>query len=254
MEHFEKEKKQENDLGNSIAVTDIIITNDNQTDINLFSIIAHDLRGPMASIVNMVELLLLKNDDFEILTYLKNTSKIALARLDELIQWGFSNKMNYNPQKQGISKLVDKVVDFCSIMSKEKSISLINCIEEQDFFIDEKMFSVVLENLIMNSIKFSSNNSEIFILSSFVNDNCLKIYVKDSGKGISIEDSEKIFDIQKTLNLSKSMRGYDASTGLGLVLCKNFVTKWGGEISVESEEGFGSTFKFTIPQPITKSI
>lgn len=252
MEDLKENKETQNYLGNNIVATDIISTNNKKADINLFSIIAHDMRGPVAAIVNMVELLLLKNDD-EILAYLESTSKTLLSRLDELIQWGLSNHMHYNPQKQGISKLVDKVVDFCSIMSKEKSISLINCTQEKDFFIDEKMFAVVLENLIMNSIKFSSNNSKIFILSSFVNDNCLKIYVKDSGKGMSIEDSGKIFDIQKTLNLSRSTRSSDNSIGLGLVLCKDFVTKWGGEISVESEEGFGSTFKFTIPQP-TESI
>jgi K+-sensing histidine kinase KdpD len=105
----------------------------------------------------------------------------------------------------------------------------------------------------MNSIKFSTYKDKILIYSSIIND-CLEVSVKDSSKVMSIEDSEKIFNIQKTLNLSKSKRSSDNSIGLGLVLCKDFVTKWGGEISVESEEGFGSIFKFTILQPSTEAM
>jgi hypothetical protein len=98
----------------------------------------------MTSIVSMVKLLRYKGYDSKIFNALEKASETALSRLDELFQWGLSNQMHYNPKKTEISKLVDKVVDFCSTMSEQKSVDIINLIQEQEVYLDENMFCFVL--------------------------------------------------------------------------------------------------------------
>jgi signal transduction histidine kinase len=147
MQETNDEQRETDTVDNDIVIIDTkkdIVNVKKEKNINLFSIIVHDLCGPMTSIVSMVKLLRYKGYDSKIFNALEKASETALSRLDELFQWGLSNQMHYNPKKTEISKLVDKVVDFCSTMSEQKSVDIINLIQEQEVYLDENMFCFVL--------------------------------------------------------------------------------------------------------------
>jgi len=130
-----------------------------------------------------------------------------------------------------------------------KSIKLTTQIPSTIFVVaDKDMLSTIIRNLISNAIKFTPKGGEIEIKTNFItsdNQKFVEIIIKDSGVGISKEIQTKLFDISE--NISTKGTDNEAGTGLGLILCKEFVEKHGGAIWVESEEGKGSEFKFTLP-------
>jgi signal transduction histidine kinase/ligand-binding sensor domain-containing protein len=225
----------------------------NATKDKLFSIIAHDLRNPFHTVMGFSELLI---TSFEKLPVEKTKKYLHLIHtsstggnilLENLLQWSRSQtgKINFEPEVLDLSDVANQVAIFLEIDAHRKNIVIHNLIETGTFvYADPNMLLTIIRNLISNAIKFTGENGEIKVLS--LNDtHFVEISVADNGVGISENDQLNLFDINK--NISTKGTNEEKGTGLGLILCKEFVERHNGKIWVESAPGKGSKFKFTIP-------
>ncbi|WP_025866352.1 sensor histidine kinase, partial [Prolixibacter bellariivorans] len=129
--------------------------------------------------------------------------------------------------------------------AKQKRISIINeVVNMQKVYADEKMIGTVLRNLLSNAVKFTRKDGKTIIRSQWLDDNIIEVSVEDDGIGIPEKDINRLFKIEEKVS-SQGTEG-ESSTGLGLLLCKEFIEMHGGKIWVESEYGKGSKFKFTL--------
>jgi ligand-binding sensor domain-containing protein/signal transduction histidine kinase len=225
----------------------------NRTKDKFFSIIGHDLGNQFNIILGFLEVLVSdfkKLDSGKVeqhLTNIYNSSKQAFNLLENLLTWARmqTNRIHYNPEKFILSKKMTESLELLSGASTKKNIQIeVFSEEEIAVYADINMFSTVFRNLVANAIKFTHENGKISIKIR-KKDNFCEICVIDNGVGISHEDVQKIFRIDskhKTVGTSG-----EKGTGLGLVLCKDFVEKNGGQISVKSTVGEGSEFCFTLP-------
>lgn len=219
----------------------------------LFSIISHDLRSPLFSLISMLRMA--KDGHFtvdeqkEILSELSRNVEYNSELLENLLKWA-SSQMKGNVVKPvlfDINQIASTKIDLYSKTASLKGIKLVNKIAENtEVYADKDMIELVLRNLLTNAIKFSEHGDEILISSSSKN-GMVEICVTDSGVGISSQDIEKlfgkhIFTTRGTLN--------EKGTGLGLILGKDFIHMNGGSIWVESELKKGSKFFFTLPKSI----
>lgn len=218
-----------------------------------FSIIAHDLKSPFNSIIGFSDLLVeqVRNKEYEgIEKYagiVQQSSKRAMDLLMNLMEWSQSQtgRMEYNPEHFEMVNLIKETTLLLSGALEQKSLSLSkNVPSNAPVFADKKMISTVLRNLISNAIKYTHIEGRI-IISVKEKQNELLVSVSDTGVGISKDNCEKLFKIDETYSSPGTNK--EKGTGLGLILCKEFVEKHGGKIWVESEEGIGSTFIFTLP-------
>ena len=217
------------------------------------SIIAHDLKSPFNSIVGFSELLVDKanNNDLEEVkvfadTILKSSQRV-MDLLTNLMIWSLSQtgRMNFNPEYFDLVSLIDENIQLFYDIADQKKISISREIEGNiSVFADGDMISTVMRNLISNAIKFTAPGGSI-ILSAVEVQNEIKVSVKDNGVGISKASVEKLFRIDE--NFSTRGTQNEQGTGLGLILCKEFIEKHGGTIWVESEPGKGTIFFFTVP-------
>ena len=131
--------------------------------------------------------------------------------------------------------------------AKNKEIDIHYDIPE-DFvaFADENMFESVIRNLVSNSVKFTPKGGRITVSANSVSENLLEISITDSGIGMSQKMISDLFRLDK--NISRKGTDGELSTGLGLIICKDFIEKHGGKMRIESEVGKGSTFRFTLPK------
>jgi PAS domain S-box-containing protein len=225
----------------------------NSTKDKLFSIIAHDLRGPFNAIIGLSELLIKKSKDFEVtktekyLGIINTTAENTLILLDNLLDWANSQtgKNIYKPEKTNLGAIISEILEVSKSIAKIKNISL-NYIQTDDVevYADVNMLKTILRNLISNAIKYTHSNGEISI-SAAKNQNNIEITVSDNGVGISEETRDKLFEIDS--NITTTGTADEKGSGLGLILCKDFVEKHGGKIWVKSELGKGSAFTFSLP-------
>jgi len=226
----------------------------NNTKDKLFSIISHDLRSPFHSIIGFNEIIAesLKRKEYDdIETYNKivvDSSNGLIKMIDNLLLWSKSqqNNLKLNPSSVNIKDLIDETVSVTELQAKKKSISF-NTEGVNDFtcYIDKPTVSIVLNNLISNALKFSYANSQI-TLKTTPRGNYIDISIADSGVGMPEEKLVDLFEITKT----KSTQGTENEngTGLGLVICKEFIEKNKGTITVESTLKVGTTFTITLPK------
>jgi len=225
----------------------------NTTKDKFFSIIAHDLKNPFITILGFSDLLQTDYADLsdeERLFYIeemKKSAEISHTLLQNLLLWSRSQtgRIEFNPQKINLQTLVDSNCALMKSTANRKQIN-IKCevANELTVYSDEDMLNTVFRNLITNAIKFSNKGGEV-IISSNVSDSFAEITVADFGTGMDKNIKENLFKLDST----QSVPGTDneSGTGLGLILCKEFVEKNGGKIWVESELGKGSKFFFTLP-------
>ena len=225
----------------------------NKTKDKFFSIIAHDLKSPFTSLLGFSELLNNNYDEYDIQQHKKfigiinqgvqNTHKL----LENLLLWSQAQRgiIDYKPENNNLYLLSNETINLLNQLIVGKSINLRNKIP-QDICVnaDKNMLLSILRNLISNAIKFTNSEGEI-IINTKQYDNYAEISVKDNGVGISPEIQSGLFTIAE--NVSTAGTENEQGTGLGLILCKEFVEKHGGKIWVESKVGKGSEFKFTIP-------
>jgi len=228
---------------------DIQLANENKD--KLLSIIAHDLRNPFSVLITFSKLIMDSFDEFskeDILTYMKSfydTSKQGYSLLDNLLKWSKSQtgKMEIIPEKLDLNDLVEETITLLNSQALNKHIMLENKVPQNIWaFADINMILTILRNLISNAIKFTNTDGKV-IITGKQNEKHVKISIIDNGVGIEDSDIEKIFriDIKHSTSGTSGERG----TGLGIILCKEFIEKNNGELMVESNPGFGSKFSFT---------
>jgi ligand-binding sensor domain-containing protein/signal transduction histidine kinase len=225
----------------------------NYTKDKLFSIIGHDLGNQFNIILGFLEVLVYdfkKLDSGKVEYHLNNinkSAKHAYELLGNLLTWSKmqAKMMTFHPVDFVVSSKIKDSIEMFEAAAAKKNIKIeLGLKEEIRINADMNMFETVFRNLVGNAIKFTNENGTIFI-SANQEDSFCKISVKDDGVGISEENIAKIFRIDSKHKTSGTMG--EKGTGLGLILCKEFVEKHGGKISVKSEPGQGSEFSFTLP-------
>lgn len=225
------------------------LAKNNQIKDKLFSIISHDLRSPLASLKGL--LMLLKEEegmppDFkEYLTQTSYNLDNTFILLDNLLKWSSSQMNALQPKLEPfeLDILIEEIINLYEPIAQQKNIQLESkSLSKQRVFADRDMIHLVLRNLINNAIKFTPQQGKVSIEMKIANPKTVEISVSDTGVGISTENLPKVFG-----ELSTRGTNAEKGTGLGLQLCKEFITLNQGTISIKSEVGKGSTFSFTIP-------
>lgn len=223
----------------------------------MYSVIAHDLRSPMASMKMLLNTIMMSvekdkidPDIFDMLEMSNKTSEEVFSLLDNLLKWTKSQlgKLTVIPQKLDISGLADGVVEVTNSVAEVKHIKLIRTDHESFFvYVDIEMIKSILRNLISNAVKFSNPDSDIKV-GIKAEDGKVIVSVTDSGKGIKKEDQHKL--LKDSTHFTTYGTNSEEGSGLGLLLCRDFARKNGGELWFESEENLGSVFSFSLPQLI----
>ena len=167
--------------------------------------------------------------------------------LNNLLEWSRSQtgSIKYNPTTISLSAMVNDLLLLLNQTAEKKGIQLSSAISEDcSVYVDEKMIQTVIRNLVSNALKFTESGGIVRIESRTREDET-EIVVSDTGLGIPAEHLGKLFSISE--NYSTTGTDMERGTGLGLILCKEFVEKNGGTIRVKSEPGKGSEFSFTVP-------
>ena len=225
----------------------------NHTKDKLFSIIGHDLGNQFNIILGFLELLVSdfkKLDAGKVEYHLNNINKSArhaYELLENLLTWSKmqAKMMTFHPEVLDVCSKITKSIEIFEAAAAKKNIKIELAVNEKiKVNADLNMFETVFRNLVGNAIKFTNENGTISISANRERNFC-KISVKDDGVGISEENISKIFRIDSKHKTPGTMG--EKGTGLGLILCKEFVEKHGGTITVKSESGKGSLFSFTLP-------
>ncbi len=234
----------------------------NSSKDKFFSIIAHDLKSPFSGFLGLTKILAEQIDDLtmremqEISKSMQISATNLYSLLENLLEWSRMQrgKVDYNPEISLLSFLVKQNIDIITDRAKQKDIVIISNIDDDlEIFADIPMFNSVLRNLISNAVKFTPKGGKIEIGAGInttedlvLLNNYIQIYVRDTGIGMSTDILNNLFRIDQ--NISRTGTDGEPSTGLGLLLCKEFIEKHGGRIWAESEVGNGSTFFFTLPK------
>ncbi len=229
------------------------LNNLNATKDKFFSIIAHDLKSPFNSLLGFSEMLALhaesKNIDqvIEYSNIINNSTKKLFNLVENLLQWSRAQlgTTRYTPEQTDIHLVANNIISLLRLNAEEKDIVISSKIHKDlTGWIDVNLFNTVLRNLLSNAIKFSRVGSMIKVTGVRDGD-MIRISVSDSGVGIRRENLEKLFDIGTNITTKGTFN--EKGTGLGLILCKEFVEINQGNIWAESVYGNGSTFHFTVP-------
>ncbi|HNZ26474.1 MAG TPA: sensor histidine kinase [Spirochaetota bacterium] len=224
----------------------------NKTKDKFFSIISHDMRNSFSFLINTITGISIGIDDInkeeleERLTLVKKNIKNVYSLFENLLVWSKSqlNGEKFEQELFNISEIVVKNIDMIKEYADSKNNIIQNNIPEfLNVFADKNMISTVIRNILSNANKFTKNG--VITLSSYTEDDKIVIKISDSGVGISEEMAGKLFKIDNSIS-TKGTNG-EMGTGLGLILCKEFVEKNFGQIWVESDAQFGSTFFFSLP-------
>jgi signal transduction histidine kinase/Tfp pilus assembly protein PilF len=225
----------------------------NATKDKFFGIIAHDLKNPFNAILGFSDLLVTSGYQYnqertlEIVGIINSSAQNAYKLLENLLEWSRSQTggINYNPKNLAFKNLVIENENLCKNLLEEKNISITHDIPNNLMvYADQNMLNAILRNLITNAIKFTHKGGNITITSIIQNTEII-ITVSDTGIGMNEDTRNKLFNIHEKISILGTEK--ENGTGLGLILCKEFVAKQGGKIWVESELGRGSDFKFSIP-------
>jgi len=228
----------------------------NNTKDKFFSIIAHDLKNPFNTLIGYSDILKSEfreygqNEIYQHLSTIYETSVKGYNLLENLLKWSQTqtNKIEFEPVKINLFEIVQNCVDDIEHQSQFKDIEVHNDIPKTyNIIADENLLKTILRNLINNAVKYTPRNGFVAI-SSEKDETSFVVSVKDSGVGMTEKELQNLFKIDQVY--SKPGTDKEKGSGLGLVLCKEFVEKHGGEIWVESDLDTGSIFKFTIPKII----
>lgn len=234
------------------------LTELNETKDKLFSVMGHDLKGNVASILSLSGLLLdheyEKSEDqrYEFYRYIHNQANNLNILLTNLLNWSKSrsDKMVYDPRPVDVKRIAEQNVRLLKENASLKNIKLISAVEVGfDVMIDENMINTVLRNLIFNAIKFTNVGGSITI-DAEKRDGMAYIKVTDTGVGIRKEKQNTIFNRETVVSTNGTAE--ETGTGLGLSICNDFVAKNKGKIWLESEPGKGTTVYFSVPLPVVE--
>ena len=244
------EKKKIND---ELIESEARLKEANATKDKLFSIIGHDLRSSIGSFEPILELLtneknLDESEKTVLLNALVQGSKTAYSLLENLLSWasGQANRIKLEPAEFNMIELINGSIELLASTARQKSISILTGYNRPlPVYADRNSLDLVVRNLLSNAIKFTHEKGRI-IISLQEDDKEVEVSIADNGVGIKKEVMDHLFtagSFHTTLGTN-----FEKGSGLGLVLCKDFVEKNGGRIRVESNPGEGSRFIFTIPK------
>ncbi len=235
----------------------------NATKDKFFAIIAHDLRNPLGNFRQVTKLLsdsfqeFSEEEKIEFLQLLKESSKEIYDLLENLLLWANSQRgiIRYTPKEVNLSDIATEVSSLLKLSAENKFIKIESKISDNiNLFIDTNMIRTIFRNLISNAIKFSPigsviqigivKNKELYFNNDIPND-MIVVYVKDQGIGMSDNTIDKLFKIEENV-IFQGTAG-EQGTGLGLIICKEFIEQHGGKIWAESVIDNGSTFYFSLP-------
>jgi PAS domain S-box-containing protein len=236
-----------------LTEANIQLNESNATKDKFFSIIAHDLKNPFNSILSHAQLILMNLEMMDSIKIRKNIKHIsssaesAYRLLENLLEWAKAQTggLTFQPEETDLNTLFLTAQESTQNIAIHKKISVM--VEPADIIIvnvDVNMINAVFRNLITNAIKFTPSEGKITLKAIPEGDKVI-VSVADTGVGMSRETISKLFKISE--KVSKPGTENEPGTGLGLILCKEFVEKNGGTINVESEEGRGSIFSFSLP-------
>jgi signal transduction histidine kinase len=225
----------------------------NSTKDKFFSIIGHDLKGPLNSLTAFSNLILhhastLSEEEMKkIAADLNKSLKILYELLENLLTWARSqtNRLTLQPEKLDIRQLIEDNISLLSKTAKNKEIRIEHiAFENVTAWADKNTVNTVIRNLLSNALKFTPRGGSVTIFANAYKDG-VEIGIRDTGVGMSPEQIKKVFDISTKHSTPGTEQ--EKGTGLGLILCREFVEKNGGQLHIESVEGKGSTFRFTLP-------
>ena len=250
---------EENLFQQNALVEELTVTKDELEKINsikdkFFSIIAHDLKSPFQGLVGLTELLADDINSFsldelsKLCREISDNSKNLLKLLINLLEWARMQQgsISFIPVKLNISKLISSNIEVMIKSAEQKNISILfDTVSDYEVYADEHMLNSTIRNLLSNALKFTAPNGKVTVQTKLVDNSTLEISLSDSGIGMPKDLLNNLFKMDEQVG-RKGTSG-ESSTGLGLLLCKEFVEKHGGKIRAESTEGIGSTFYFTLP-------
>lgn len=233
---------------------------DNITREKLYTILAHDIKEPIGNIKVILDFLTNEPDlldmrtSQELLNSVKDSASSIHELLDNFLFWTRMHKheIYFNPVRVNVAHIVRENITLLKGIASNKNITIsAECDENYTVIADEYMLTTVVRNLIYNAVKFTSRGGGILVIA---NDKggFVELTVQDTGIGLKKSDLENLF-VPEVYNKSRGT-SRETGMGLGLILCKDFIEKNGGQIKVESDEGFGSTFTFTLPKWNTISV
>jgi len=232
----------------------------NATKDKFFAIISHDLLGPFNILMGFSDLLVESftnnatetEEQKKYAGYIQQNLEKTHKLLENLLLWARSQKdsLEFKFGKENLFRFTDEIIELARQAANKKSIEILNHIHQDiSVYADKNMLATILRNLISNAIKFTPRNGVISLHADFLNHNpdskWVEILVKDTGVGLKPEIIERLFNISE--NITTKGTENEEGSGLGLILCKEFIEKHGGKIRIESEPGKGSSFIFTLP-------
>jgi PAS domain S-box-containing protein len=224
----------------------------NITKDKFFSIIAHDLKNPFHSIMGFTDLLLKNYHDFEdikkkeFLGLINESSQYANNLLDNLLHWSRTqtDRIKYSPIKFDLHSLVNEIQHMLHGNAEKKQLALLNLVPEASYvYADKNMINTVLRNLVSNSIKFTPEDGTISVEAAPEKES-IHVTVKDNGVGIPLDKQGMLFSFGEFHSTSGTAG--EPGTGLGLIICNEFIKKHGGELRLSSESGKGTSFTFDL--------
>lgn len=229
-------------------------TNDhkNSGEVNLFSILSHELKSSITLIQGLSELL--KDNSLvgtnkelaQLVGYIHSTSNHTHKLLENVLNWSFlqNGNVSFKPQNVSVKEIVNHELEQLAFAIQHKELKLSCSVADEIIFADKHLLGMVIRNLLTNAIKYSYRGGAI-TLSLYIYLDFYEFTITDSGKGINDEVKRRLFKDE----LVESELGTESEqgTGLGLILCKEFVEQHHGKLWFTSEEGRGSQFKFIIP-------
>jgi signal transduction histidine kinase len=220
----------------------------------LFAVIAHDLRGPTGNLTLFLDYLKNSFDELspdelkQILSSLSESAESVNVLLENLLIWAKSqlNKIEYNPVEQNLSELIRYSLKGLMLSAEDKQIDIqFELNDDIAVVADSNMVQTIVRNLISNAIKFTYRGGSVIIRTNTSDKNNARINIIDTGVGIEQSSLAHLFDISNTLHTPGTEN--EKSTGLGLILVKDFVEKNNGTITIDSQKGIGTTVSFTLP-------
>jgi signal transduction histidine kinase len=238
--------------------SEIVTKNEELNELNaakdkFFSIIAHDLRNPFNAITGLTDILLINLDNLDItklqktLENIKGSSEQAHELLENLLLWARSQTGTISFRQVPIDLKIqaEESIELVALQAARKNISIISDFKTDGLISgDVNMMNTILRNLLTNALKFTPRNGEVRV-GIFQNNGFYILSIKDNGIGIPADKLKNLFSID-TAHKTKGT-DQEPGTGLGLILCKEFIEKHGGRLEVESEVGKGSEFRVIIP-------
>jgi signal transduction histidine kinase len=253
---FRKEKiieTQKNELSHhneilTARATELNVAN--RTKDKLFSIVSHDLRGPLANLSSMIHLIkdedISKEEFTSLLPELYRQTLLSNELLENLLSWSKNNIKNSvaNPEEVDLREITEEIIQLYKTQIEAKKLIVENkVIDTHIAYADKGMIPIVLRNLTSNAIKFSNSGGSILMETIMANE-FIEFSITDTGKGISDEQIKMVLSNEY---YSTPGTAGEKGNGLGLLLCREFVEKNGGKLSISGSLGKGSRFSFTIP-------